>query len=162
MMSNRSKTIYTGLTGHLRTRVWEHRNYDYQQSAAVMSLISFRVMFWKEARTMRLLSLILLLLTFLGFTSAPTVATQKNAGGAEQKTTPKTGAMTDQDIQAMRQDVARMKALVQQMQTNLAFVDTSQSPLKHQFQLEIEMWQTMIVEMDRRLDRASREPSQRR
>ncbi|HWG50954.1 MAG TPA: hypothetical protein VN669_14735, partial [Candidatus Acidoferrales bacterium] len=67
-------------------------------------------------------------------------------------------AMSDQDIQAMRQDVARMKALVQQMQTNLAFVDTSQSPLKHQFQLEIEMWQTMIVEMDRRLDQMSREP----
>jgi hypothetical protein len=52
-----------------------------------------------------------------------------------------------------------MKALVQQMQTNLAFVDTSQSPLKHQFQLEIDMWQTVIVEMDRRLDQMSREPA---
>jgi len=60
------------------------------------------------------------------------------------------------EIQALRQDVARMKALVRQMQSNLAFVDTSQSPLKHQFQLEIDMWQTLITEMDRRLDEASR------
>ena len=111
---------------------------------------------------MRLLSVILLLLTFLGPANAPMPAAQKNAGGTEQEAPQKPSTMSDQDIQTMRQDVARMKALVQQMQTNLAFVDTSQSPLKHQFQLEIEMWQTMIVEMDRRLDRASREPSQRR
>jgi len=25
MMSNRSKTIYVGVTGHLRTRVWQHK-----------------------------------------------------------------------------------------------------------------------------------------
>jgi|SwirhisoilCB3_FD_contig_41_1460613_length_996_multi_2_in_0_out_0_1 hypothetical protein len=107
---------------------------------------------------MRLLSLILLLLTFLGLTNRPIRAAQKPEAETGQKISPKSGAMSDQDIQAMRQDVARMKALVQQMQTNLAFVDTSQSPLKHQFQLEIEMWQTMIVEMDRRLDQMSREP----
>lgn len=56
-----------------------------------------------------------------------------------------------EDVQALRQDIARMKALVQQMQSNLAFVDTSQSPLKHQFQLEIDMWQMLITEMERRL-----------
>jgi hypothetical protein len=67
-------------------------------------------------------------------------------------------AMRADDVQALREDITRMKALVQQMQTNLAFVDTTQSPLKHQFQLEIEMWQTMITEMDRRLDQASRPP----
>jgi hypothetical protein len=61
-----------------------------------------------------------------------------------------TAARTD-DLQALREDITRMKALVQQMQSNLAFVDTTQSPLKHQFQLEIEMWQTLITEMERRL-----------
>ena len=110
---------------------------------------------------MRLLSVILLLLTFPGFTNAQTDAPQKPAAETRQKISEKSGGMTDQDIQAMRQDVARMKALVQQMQTNLAFVDTTQSPLKHQFQLEIEMWQTMIVEMDRRLDQMSREPARK-
>src|SRR5205809_3323138 len=32
--------------------------------------------------------------------------------------------------QALRNDLARMKSLVQQMEQNLAFVDTTQSPLK--------------------------------
>lgn len=55
------------------------------------------------------------------------------------------------DLQALREDVTRMKALVQQMETNLAFVDTTQSPLKHQFQIEIEAWQVLIAQMERRL-----------
>ena len=77
---------------------------------------------------------------------------------ATQKTSQETQrpAIRKDDVQALREDITRMKALVQQMQTNLAFVDTTQSPLKHQFQLEIEMWQTMITEMDRRLDQAAR------
>ena len=109
---------------------------------------------------MRLLLVILLLLTFPRFTNAQMDAPQKPATDKGQKMSSKTGGMGE-DIQAMRQDVARMKALVQQMQSNLAFVDTTQSPLKHQFQLEIEMWQTMIVEMDRRLDQMSREPARK-
>ena len=77
---------------------------------------------------------------------------------ATPKSSPESqhSSVRNDDVQALRQDVARMKALVQQMQTNLAFVDTTQSALKHQFQLEIDMWQTLITEMDRRLDQASR------
>ena len=62
--------------------------------------------------------------------------------------TPKLSA---DDVQAMRQDLDHMKALLRQMESNLAFVDTTQSPLKQQFQLEIEMWRTMIAQMERRL-----------
>jgi hypothetical protein len=43
-----------------------------------------------------------------------------------------------------------MRALVAQMQSNLAFVDSTQSPLKHQFQLDIDMWNTLINQMERR------------
>jgi hypothetical protein len=53
--------------------------------------------------------------------------------------------------QALRNDLAKMKSLVEQMDLNLAFVDTTQSPLKHQFQLEIDMWRTTINQMERRL-----------
>jgi hypothetical protein len=60
-------------------------------------------------------------------------------------------AVSQEDAQALRQDLARMRALVQQMQTNLAFVTTIQGPLKHQFELEIEMWQLQISSMERRL-----------
>ncbi|PYP91223.1 MAG: hypothetical protein DMG65_08625 [Candidatus Angelobacter sp. Gp1-AA117] len=56
-------------------------------------------------------------------------------------------------VQGLKDDLARMKALVQQMETNLSFVDTTQSPLKHQFQLEIDMWRMMIRQMERRLNK---------
>jgi hypothetical protein len=36
------------------------------------------------------------------------------------------------------------------MESNLAFVDTTQSPLKHQFQLDIDMWNILINQMERR------------
>lgn len=108
--------------------------------------------------------LILAFLLFVAGVSSGGSAQMKPAAAAaehdaaSQKASPETHGpgVSNSDLQALRQDVARMKALVQQMQTNLAFVDTTQSPLKHQFQLEIEMWQMLITEMDRRLDQASR------
>lgn len=63
-------------------------------------------------------------------------------------------AISAENDQALRQDLQRMKALVQQMQTNLAFVTNTQGPLKHQFELEIEMWQLEIASMERRLGTA--------
>lgn len=45
-----------------------------------------------------------------------------------------------------------MRVILNQMANNLAFVSDSQSPLKHQFQLEIEMWQVIMMRMQRRLD----------
>jgi hypothetical protein len=54
------------------------------------------------------------------------------------------------EARALQGDIKRMRALVQQMQQNLAFVDTTQSPLKHQFQLEIDAWNTLIDQMERR------------
>jgi hypothetical protein len=74
----------------------------------------------------------------------------KPARTAQQPAATKPGASAE-DAQA-RQDLQRMKALVQQMQTNLAFVSSSQDPLKHQFELEIEMWQIEIARTQRRLN----------
>lgn len=54
------------------------------------------------------------------------------------------------DAKALEADIRRMRALVDQMQSNLAFVDNTQSPLKHQFQLEIDTWRTLISQMERR------------
>ena len=59
--------------------------------------------------------------------------------------------MSEQQTEALRADIARMKSLVQQMELNLAFVDTTQSQLKHQFQLEIDIWKVMIVHMEKQL-----------
>ena len=60
------------------------------------------------------------------------------------------------DAQALRDDVKKMRALVHQMETNLAFVDVTQSPLKHQFQLDIDMWNILINQMERRAQADSR------
>jgi hypothetical protein len=57
----------------------------------------------------------------------------------------------DGDLQAMKADVQRMRVILNQMRTNLAFVDTTQSPLKHQFQLEADMWQVLLDQMERRI-----------
>jgi len=57
----------------------------------------------------------------------------------------------DPELQAMKSDVQRMRVILNQMRTNLAFVDTTQSPLKHQFELETDMWQMMLDQMDRRI-----------
>ena len=58
---------------------------------------------------------------------------------------------TSSDVQALRADIDRLKVLLNQMRTNLAFVQTSQGPLKHQFELETDAWQLVIDQMDRRL-----------
>ena len=57
----------------------------------------------------------------------------------------------DPELQAMKSDVQRMRVILNQMRTNLAFVDTTQSPLKHQFELEADMWQVALDQMDRRI-----------
>jgi hypothetical protein len=65
---------------------------------------------------------------------------------------PASTPLSTEDLEATRLDLQRMKSLVQQMQTNLAFVTTIQGPLKHQFELEIETWQLEITRMERHLD----------
>ncbi|HKE32189.1 MAG TPA: hypothetical protein VKD65_10730, partial [Candidatus Angelobacter sp.] len=41
-------------------------------------------------------------------------------------------SITSEQVQSMKDELAKMRSLVQQMETNLSVVDTTQSPLKHQ------------------------------
>ena len=81
------------------------------------------------------------------------------AAAAQQPAPPKAkpavsanAAVTDPDTEAMRADLAHMRVIVTQMQRNLAFVDSGLTPLKHQFELEIDMWNLLISDMQRRLN----------
>jgi hypothetical protein len=65
-------------------------------------------------------------------------------------------AVRGDDPQALRDDIKKMRALVRQMESNLAFVDTTQSPLKHQFQLDIDMWKIVIDHLERRVQAGAR------
>jgi hypothetical protein len=59
----------------------------------------------------------------------------------------------DDDVAQLNNDVQRLKVLVNQMRTNMAFVQSSQTPLKQQFQLEADAWQVLISQMERRIQR---------
>lgn len=70
------------------------------------------------------------------------------AGISDESNPGKTAA---DDVQQLNADVQRLKVLLNQMRTNLAFVQTSQTPLKHQFELEADAWQVVTEQMERRL-----------
>ena len=71
---------------------------------------------------------------------------------ASQAATQAANSQKDSDdVEQMRADLARLKVVLNQMRTNLAFVQTSQTPLKHQFELETDAWQVIVEQMDRRL-----------
>ena len=77
----------------------------------------------------------------------------KPKAGAPHSQAAASQDLSADQVQGLKDDLARMKSLVQQMETNLTFVETSQSPLKHQFQLEIDMWRMMIRQMERKLNK---------
>ena len=91
-----------------------------------------------------------LMVTLWAAPAAPQGAPRKNAETAPEPQAR--AAIADPDAEAMRADLARMRNLVSQMQRNLGFVDSGLTPLKHQFELEIEMWNVLINDMQRRLN----------
>lgn len=46
-------------------------------------------------------------------------------------------------------DVERMRAIISQMQNNLTALPSGYSAVKHQFELEIEMWQLLVGRLER-------------
>jgi hypothetical protein len=94
-----------------------------------------------------------MILFVLCFPTPLVFAQQGRAVQQQALTTPavRSVQMSEEDARAVRDELARMKSLVQQMEVNLAFATPSETPLKHQFQLEIDMWKTVIAEMERRV-----------
>ena len=70
-----------------------------------------------------------------------------------QAPSPVAPAREADDIEELRSDIQHLKTLLNQMRTNLSFVQSSQSPLKHQFELEADAWQVVVERMERRLKR---------
>src|SRR4051812_45160742 len=56
------------------------------------------------------------------------------------------------DGKQIRTDLEKMRVLLGQMQRNVAFVSAGDTPLKHQFQLEIEMWELLLHDLEKKLD----------
>ncbi|HXZ29463.1 MAG TPA: hypothetical protein VEG08_15820 [Terriglobales bacterium] len=55
---------------------------------------------------------------------------------------------TDQPA-APSDDLKRMRSLLEQMQTNLVYLPSGYSAMKHQFELEIDMWRMLLERMER-------------
>jgi hypothetical protein len=83
-------------------------------------------------------------------TIAPCFAKQNSATNSQQNQSAK-ASMSHEDVQALRADLDRMRSLVHQMEVNLAFATPTETPLRHQFELEIDMWKSVIQHMERRL-----------
>ncbi len=81
-------------------------------------------------------------------THSPRAAQQQKAAGTAVQVAP---AIDQQEAEAMRKDIQQMRVLLNQMRTNLAFVQSSDTPLKHQFALNNDMWQLLLNDMERRL-----------
>jgi len=73
--------------------------------------------------------------------AAPSDASQQSASQARADSTQR----------QLRDDLAKMRLLLHQMQTNLAFAQVGDTPMKHQFELEIDMWTVLINHMESEL-----------
>jgi 7-keto-8-aminopelargonate synthetase-like enzyme len=56
-----------------------------------------------------------------------------------------------EDREEMRREIAQMRGLIDQMQRNLAQVSSGETALKHQFDLDIQMWQLAVNRMENQL-----------
>lgn len=62
------------------------------------------------------------------------------------------GPSATNEVGDLNHDLERMNNLLLQMQKNAAFVSHGDTPLKHQFELEIEMWQILIQDMQKKIN----------
>ena len=78
---------------------------------------------------------------------------------AASKSGPPANTVSDEQVRAAQADLQHMRTLVQQMQMNLVSLPPGPTPLRHQFELEIEAWQALLDHMERQLP-TTRPPGQ--
>lgn len=84
------------------------------------------------------------------------LTSESTAQTAASRTHPQTASPSSgstDDLAALKADIAKMRVLVTQMQNNLGVTTTSTTPLYHQFDLQIQMWQLLIAQMERGVER---------
>lgn len=104
----------------------------------------------------RKLVLIVLMAAVTAFPISLTPAQSPSPGKSATDSNSQTAQSQNSDLEAIRADSKKMHVILNQMQTNLAFVTNTNDPLKHQFELEVEMWQLLLNQMDRRIEEMGR------
>ena len=111
----------------------------------------------RASQPIRKLALVALMAVITAFTSFLAGAQSPKTGKSAADSNSQAVHSQDSDqLEAMRADSKKMHVILNQMQTNLAFVTNTNDPLKHQFELEVEMWQMMLSQMDRRIEEMGR------
>ena len=87
------------------------------------------------------------------------LAAQEAQDAGKNIARPRTHSAATADTNDSRADLAKMRALLGQMQRNVAFVSAGDSPLKHQFELEIEMWQLIVHDLESKLNAEQASPA---
>ena len=101
----------------------------------------------------RKLVLIALMAVISAFPSTLAVAQSPNAAKSATDSNSQTAhSQSSNQLEAMRADSTKMHVILNQMQSNLAFVTNTNDPLKHQFELDVEMWRMLLNQMDRRIE----------
>ena len=95
-----------------------------------------------------------LLLSVSTFRASGQTAQEPQSRATSESSQPARGAEGPQ----RKDDLQKMRVILNQMRTNLAFVGNTTTPLAHQFQLEIDMWQALLDQMERR--QSTQAPSQ--
>jgi hypothetical protein len=95
-----------------------------------------------------MLSLLLALTVMLGTPASPAGQSRSqipdSAAPARSQSAQSNNPVKTEAPQA---DLDRMRILLEQMQENLGMVQNLNTPLRHQFELEIEMWQLVFKQM---------------
>jgi hypothetical protein len=98
-----------------------------------------------KSRNARTIMLVLFCTTAFPFSAQQPTLDPDHGSDQENQSVSTTAKTRD-----LKTDLEKMQALVEQMQRNVAFVSPGDTPLKHQFQLEIEMWQLLIRDMEKK------------
>ena len=91
----------------------------------------------------------LLLTAFLALT-VPLTGYGQQAPSTQPQTTISTPPADN--LQALKSDAEQMRLLINQMRNNLGFIQNTTTPLHHQFELEIDMWQLLLEQMQRHIN----------
>jgi len=91
---------------------------------------------------------ILIVIVFLGFCGHTSAQVQTGPPKRPTLHAPEADELTN-----MKDDLAKMVALLNQMQAVFPLVGNPTSPANHELQLNIEMWRILINQMQRRVDR---------
>ncbi|HVP41903.1 MAG TPA: hypothetical protein VMS96_00640 [Terriglobales bacterium] len=98
------------------------------------------------------LALVILLAAGAAAQTAKSPSSEKRDKTAAPQSAP-APAVDQAELDALKADLQRMNVTLNQMRSNLGFVTNTTGPLKHQFELDIDMWQMLLAQMERRVQR---------